>query len=339
MGDAIGRRIDEVVDGDAGAALLAGIRALSLEHRSESHALVHRADAGTRHIEVSLSLIRDAHGNGMAVSCIARDVSRERALQRELELRAEALARSNRHKDEFLAVLSHELRTPLNAVLGWTQILATTTPDPSQVRRATGVIARNAELQLRLVEDLLDYARIAAGRLPLRLEPADVAEVVAAAVDAIRPTIESRGLHIHESYERGLAGRLDRDRFAQVVTNLLANAVKFTPSPGDIRLTVGLVAGEIGVAVADTGRGIRPEFLPHIFDEFRQGDASVTRAEGGLGLGLSIARRIVELHGGRISAASDGPGTGTTFLVLLPALEPSATTAPHRASPAADRSG
>lgn len=316
-----GRRVDEAIEGDGGTALLAVVRGLSPQARARSHAMVHAGPGGPREVEVSLSLISDAQGNGMAVSCIARDVTRERALHRELEFRAEALARSNRHKDDFLAVLSHELRTPLNAVLGWTHILATTTPDAAQTRRATEMIARNAELQRRLVEDLLDYARIAAGRLPIRLEPVDVGEVVRAAVDAIRPTLDASALRVLESYEPGLAAAIDRDRFRQVITNLMTNAVKFTPPDGEVRVTARREGDEIRIAVTDNGQGIVPEFLPYVFDEFRQADPSATRVESGLGLGLAIARRIVELHGGSITVTSDGPGTGATFLITLPSTK------------------
>ena len=316
----LGRRIDEVVRGDAGASLLDRILALSTEQPSLSHELLVDAE-GQRHLELSMTLVFDAAKAGIAVSLIARDVSGDRAMQRELERRARELAESNRHKDEFLAVVSHELRTPLNAVLGWAQILTKTAPGDEQVRRATNMITRNAALQRRLVEDLLDYARIAAGRLPMTLRPMDVSAVVEAAVDTLRPAAEEQGLRLGETYPRGVYARVDEERLRQVILNLVGNAVKFTDPGGAIHVTVAAAAHRVVITVADTGRGIDAEFLPFVFNEFRQEDPSVSRSESGLGLGLAIARRIIELHDGEITVESPGPGRGATFTITIPAAE------------------
>lgn len=313
---AAGRRLDEVVAGEAGTTLLRLVQGLSRHQRTLSHELVVDVPAH-RAIELALTVVCDANGSGVAVSIVARDVTMERSLQRELEQRATALAESNRHKDEFLAVLSHELRTPLNAVLGWARLLETSPGDQQHVLRATAMITRNAELQRRLVEDLLDYARIVARNLGLELERTDVTELVKNTIAALRPSIDGRALTLTETYQPGLLALLDRDRFSQVLSNLVANAIKFTPAGGAIHITTKRREDRVEVIVADTGRGITSEFLPHVFDEFRQADGSTTRAESGLGLGLAIARRIVALHGGAIAASSAGAGKGATFTITL----------------------
>lgn len=270
-----------------------------------------------RELEVSVSLITDHDGNGIAVSGIARDVTDRNALNRQLQQQAHALALSNRHKEEFLAVLSHELRTPLNTVLGWAHILQQMPHDAGQVHRAAEMITRNATVQWRLVTDLLEYARITAGQLSLQRTVADLAEFTKSALDGIRPELERLNLTLIETYTPGAMVSVDLDRLSQVVLNLLTNAQKFTPAGGRIEVSVTNGHGVAALQVRDTGRGIDPAFLPHIFDPFRQGDASTTRAAQGLGLGLAITRRIVELHGGRISASSEGANSGATFTVTF----------------------
>jgi signal transduction histidine kinase len=232
---------------------------------------------------------------------------------------------ANRLKDEFLATLSHELRTPLQALLGWTRILRRGTVDPARLARGLEVIERNAKLQATLIDDLLDISRIIAGKLNVETFPVAIAPVVAAAVDTLRPTADAKGIALSASLGDDAAHVLgDAARLQQVFSNLVGNAVKFTARGGRVDVIVAQVAGEVVVRVADTGVGIDPEFLPFVFERFRQADSSSTRAQGGLGLGLAVVLHLTELHGGSVRAESAGRGQGATFSVRLPAL---ATTA------------
>ena len=239
------------------------------------------------------------------------------------------LSQANRLKDEFLATLSHELRTPLNAVLGWTRVMRSPHVQRATQERALDSIERNARLQTRMIEDLLEVSRIVSGKLKLQLRPIDLAAVVDAALDVVQPGASAK----HITITRDLAGRPcmivgDPDRLQQVVWNLLSNAVKFTPESGSITIRVDQNNG-CGVTVIDTGIGIDPAFAPHIFERFRQADASPSREHGGLGLGLAIVRHLVELHGGHVFARSDGPGRGATFEVRLPSGPATAPAADH----------
>jgi signal transduction histidine kinase/DNA-binding response OmpR family regulator len=225
---------------------------------------------------------------------------------------------ANRLKDEFLATLSHELRTPLNAIVGWTQLLRMG-QDPQETQHGLEVIERNVKAQTKLIEDLLDVSRIATGKLRLSARPMAVQPIVEAAIDAVRVAASARGVGIAcsvlcpDCYVTG-----DPDRLQQVVWNLLSNAVKFTSSNGSVRVTLDRVDSYVRMTVTDNGRGIDSQFLPYVFDRFRQADNTSTRAHGGLGIGLTIVRHIVELHGGTVSAESGGIGKGATFTVLLP---------------------
>jgi PAS domain S-box-containing protein len=238
--------------------------------------------------------------------------------------RAEAEA-ANRAKDEFLSVLSHELRTPLTPIIGLTQLLLRRPISDPSVGRALETIDRNAHIQVRLVEDLLDVSRIVTGRLQIERRPIDLAPVIEAAIDAVRPTAADKHMRIDINLDPGVPA-VDGDpvRLQQVVWNLLSNAVKFTPAGGTVTLTLSRRDAMACIAVSDTGIGIEPEFLPFVFDRFRQADASSTRHHTGLGLGLSIVRHLVEMHGGHVSATSQGPKSGTTFTVLLPLSTPGA---------------
>ncbi|HXW03776.1 MAG TPA: ATP-binding protein [Vicinamibacterales bacterium] len=228
---------------------------------------------------------------------------------------------ASRLKDEFLAAVSHELRTPLNAILGWVQILSTTTTSEQTTARALASIARNAMSQTRVIEDLVDVSRIATGKLNLRHDPVDLREAVDAAVEVIRPAAQAKDVafHIHQPNDACLVNG-DRDRLQQVVWNLLSNAVKFTPSGGSISLVTRVRGPVYEIEVKDTGAGIPADFLPYVFDRFRQADGSMTREHGGLGLGLAIVKELTELHLGSVTVASDGPGSGATFRVRVPAL-------------------
>jgi PAS domain S-box-containing protein len=261
---------------------------------------------------------------------------RERLIARERQVRLEAEA-ANRAKDEFLAAVSHELRTPLNAILGWSRLLRSSVLDAETVARGLAAIERNAEAQEQLIADLLDVARIVTGKVRLRLEPIDLAAVIEAAADAVRHAADARRV--------ALAVRLpgpvplilgDGDRLRQVVWNLLSNAIRFTPEAGHVDVELHVADGRATIRVADDGIGIAPEFLPHVFDRFRQGEVGTTRRQGGLGLGLSIVRHLTELHGGTVRAESAGEGRGARFTVELPTIEPETTVVDSAAEAARD---
>jgi len=246
--------------------------------------------------------------------------SEQRALEaaaREVEARGEA-ERANREKDQFLAVLSHELRTPLNAVLGWTQILQAANPVEPTFVRALASIRRNAEAQQRLVEDLLDVSRIISGKLPFERETFDLRSAVTAAIETVRPSAEAKGIALTASLEQTPPTTGDAGRLQQVAANLLSNAIKFTPKGGRIQVALADAGDGATLEVADNGIGLTPELKPYIFERFRQGDGSMTRSHGGLGLGLAIAKHIVEAHGGTIGVESAGVDQGSMFRVRLP---------------------
>ncbi len=237
---------------------------------------------------------------------------RERAARRQAE-------EANRVKDEFLATLSHELRTPLNAILGWAQILRQGTPTAEQVARGLSTIERNARVQAQLIAELLDVSRVLTGNLRLEMRPVALPQVIDAALDSVRPAAAAKGIALRLDLDRLVPVILgDATRLQQVVWNLLSNAVKFTPRDGRVEVRLAAADDEVRIEVRDNGIGIAPAFLPYAFDRFRQADSSTTRAHGGLGLGLSIARQLVELHGGTVQVASEGEGRGATFLVRLP---------------------
>ena len=267
---------------------------------------------------------------------------RERLLAREKQAREQAEA-ATRAKDEFLAVISHELRSPLNAILGYNRMLRRNSKDPGLLNKTCDIIERNARLQLQLIEDLLDTARIISGKLRLEMRLMDIAPVVSDALDVVRPAAEAKGVQLRivdcglriaeESDTTGEESAIrnpqsaigesaivlgDATRLQQVVWNLLSNAIKFTPKGGRVELGVRRDAELFRIFVSDTGKGIEPEFLPHVFDRFYQADGSSTRRHGGLGLGLSLVKSLVELHGGEVKAESEGMGRGSTFTVMLP---------------------
>jgi CheY-like chemotaxis protein len=237
----------------------------------------------------------------------------------------EAAEESNRLKDEFLATVSHELRTPLTAILGWSRMLEGGDLDPSITKQAVETIGRNAKAQAQIVDDILDVSRIITGNLSLDLQPLEVVPVVENAINVVRPTADAKGIRIEtylDSSPAVISG--DANRLQQVVWNLLSNAVKFTDSGGRVCVKVSQVGAAVEISVADTGQGISPEFLPYVFDRFRQADSTTTRQHGGLGLGLAIARHLVEIHGGSIRAESLGEGRGATFRIRLPLVDATA---------------
>lgn len=227
---------------------------------------------------------------------------REQLLAREQAARAEAEA-ANRMKDEFLATLSHELRTPLNAMIGWTQLLRTRKFDEATAARALETIDRNTKSLAQLIEDVLDVSRIITGKLRLNFHPVELVSVIEAALDTVRPAAEAKDIQIESQLEPSVGRVLgDPNRLQQVVWNLLSNAVKFTPKSGRVQVCLHLDHSHAQISVSDTGQGISPDFLPYVFDRFRQADSSSTRSHGGLGLGLAIVRHLVELHGGTVHA-------------------------------------
>ncbi len=243
---------------------------------------------------------------------------RERLLESERGARSQAEAAS-RLKDDFLTTLSHELRTPLNAILGWRQLLRRQPAGEEEVAEGLSVIERNARVQVQLVEDLLDLSRIVSGKLRIDVQRVDMAEVIKNAVLSVRPTAEAREVRIETVLDTRVGPvRGDPARLQQVVWNLLTNAVKFTSKGGKVQLSLERVNSHVEMTVTDTGIGISPEFLPHVFDRFRQADSSTTRKHGGLGIGLAIVKNIVELHGGTVRAKSAGEGQGASFSVELP---------------------
>ncbi|MDE2050909.1 MAG: HAMP domain-containing histidine kinase [Gammaproteobacteria bacterium] len=247
---------------------------------------------------------------------------REELLARERLLRGQAEELS-RLKDEFLATMSHELRTPLNAIFGWITLLRTRRLDEATQARALETIERNARAQKRLIEDLLDVSRIVTGKITLELGDVVPQRVIEAAVATMQPAAQAKEVSIVPLLGEvtGMV-RGDPARLQQVVCNLLSNAVKFTPQGGRIAVELTMSGDQVHISVADTGQGIKPEFLPHVFERFRQEDGSISRRHGGLGLGLAIVRHLVELHSGTVEAVSDGEGRGARFIVRLPAKVP-----------------
>ncbi|WP_437497427.1 hybrid sensor histidine kinase/response regulator [Sorangium sp. So ce1099] len=252
--------------------------------------------------------------------CELRDlVAREQAARKAAEAAQQTAEDAVRIKDTFLATVSHELRNPLNAILLWTRLLGSGRVDALKMQQGLQAVERSARAQSQLVEDLLDVSRMMAGKLHLRPRDTDVAQVVAAAVGAVRPAAEAKRIQLEAAHDAwaGLV-RVDPDRIQQVLWNLLSNAVKFTPPGGRVEVRLWRAGGELRVSVADTGDGISREFLPHVFERFRQADTMPQRRQGGLGLGLAISRQLVELHGGTLSVDSPGEGLGAVFTVALP---------------------
>ena len=269
------------------------------------------------------NVYRQEHATAMSMAANLTAVAIENVRLLKLERTArEAAEESNRLKDEFLATVSHELRTPLTAILGWSRLLEGGTLDTSVTQQAVETIWRNAKAQAQIIDDILDVSRIITGNLYLDLHPLEVAPVIENAINVVRQTADAKGIRIETYFDRTpamISG--DANRLQQVVWNLLSNAVKFTQSGGRVCVKVSQAGGAVEVSVSDTGQGIDEEFLPYVFERFRQADSTTTRQHGGLGLGLAIARHLVEIHGGTISAESAGAGKGATFTIRLPLIE------------------
>jgi PAS domain S-box-containing protein len=283
-------------------------------------------DGQLRAVSITVSPIRDATGRIVGASKIARDITERQRVEEE---RASMLAREqearhqaetlNRTKDQLLATVSHELRTPLNAIFGWAHMIQTAGTDEALRVRATNAILRSASAQARLVEDLLDFSRMISGRMRLDFEATDLNAVVEAALEAVRPAAGAKEIELVSALDSSLGPMMGApDRLQQVVWNLVMNAVKFTPQGGRVSVSVQQGSRTVDIVVKDTGQGMDPDLVPHVFEPFRQADSSTTRTHSGLGLGLALVRQLVELHGGRVRAESAGKDCGSTFTVTLP---------------------
>lgn len=295
--------------------LLAAVRALGLSSSMCVPLTVRGRTVG------AITLVAAESGRRFAADSLslAEELARRASVAVENASLYREASEASQLKDEFLATLSHELRTPLTAILGWATLLRTRQDDPAQVSRGLATIERNGRVQAQLIDDLLDLSRIVTGKLRLDVLPVEVGPIVEGALDTVRPAAAAKGLSLRAVIDPAAGSVLgDAGRIVQVVNNLLTNATKFTPKGGSIRVLVHRADSSVEIAVRDDGAGIEPAFLPHVFERFRQADGSMTRAHGGLGLGLAICRSLVELHGGTISAESEGRGKGSTFTVRLP---------------------
>jgi len=274
-----------------------------------------------RRIDISLTVspIKGPKGDIIGASKIARDITDQRQARKALDAAYRQAEESSRLKEEFLATISHELRTPLSAILGWARMLRLGQLSKENAAKALDTIERNARAQAQLIDDLLDVSRIVTGKLRMDVRPSDPNSFIDAAVEAVRPAAEAKGVRVQKVIDTGLISIPgDPVRLQQVIWNLLSNAIKFTPRGGRVQIRSERVNSHLEIVVSDTGQGIAPDFLPHVFDRFRQADQKTSRQHGGMGLGLAIVRHLVELHGGNVSATSEGEGQGATFTVRLP---------------------
>jgi len=271
-------------------------------------------------IPVLVNAIRRETDAGLVSDCIFVQMRQRNEYEDEI-LRAKREAeRAVRAKEEFLAMVSHELRTPLSSIKGWSKMLNDSILKPEDTRRAYDAISRSTQSLSDLIDDLIELSRITAGKLNINVEPLDLTTVVRAAVEVIRPAAEAKSINLETIVDGSAPVSGDAGRLQQVIWNLLSNAIKFTPKHGEVKIRVGRVNSSVEIAVSDTGQGIAADFLPFVFDRFRQADNSGTRKQGGLGLGMAISRHLVELHGGTIRVESEGTDKGSTFYVRLPIL-------------------
>jgi PAS domain S-box-containing protein len=325
--EAIGQPIMLIVPDDRWAEEEGVLGRIRRGERVDHFETIRRAKDG-RLVDMSITVspIRGDSGHVVGASTVARDISQRRRMEqqgaallvREQEARQEAEA-LNRAKDELLATVSHELRTPLNSIFGWARLIQSGELDEAGRARAIETILRNASAQARLVEDLLDFSRMTAGRMRLDLQRVELNGIVEAAIETVRPTARIKGVSLMAALDDSLETMQGApDRLQQVVWNLLMNSIKFTRRGGRVEISTRRLPEAVAVVVTDTGQGIAADILPHVFELFRQGDSSSTRAHGGLGLGLALVRRLVELHGGHVMAHSGGKDQGATFTVTLP---------------------
>ncbi|HWB02752.1 MAG TPA: PAS domain S-box protein [Verrucomicrobiales bacterium] len=278
-----------------------------------------RRDGGLVHVSLTISPVRDGGGEVVGASKIARDISEKKKSEASLLAASAEAEHQSRLKDEFLATLSHELRTPLQSIIGWTQLLKDGSSDPAEVAEGIRVIERSAFAQSRIVEDLLDMNRILSGKVRLEVQPVSLTGVIEDSLDSVKLAAAAKGVRLESILEpMSLPVSGDPARLQQIFWNLLSNSIKFTPRDGKVQITLQRVNSHVEVTVCDTGIGIAPDFLPFVFDRFRQADSSPTRRHGGLGLGLAIVKHLSELHGGSVRAKSEGEGKGSCFTVFLP---------------------
>ncbi len=293
---------------------------LRLHDRVEEVYFSLRAKDGAE-VPVLVNAARGERGGVVVNDCVLMHMRQRNQYEDEILEAKRAAEEATRAKDEFLATVSHELRTPLTAILGWSRMLQTGRLDEKMAARALDAIERNAESQNQLIGDLLDFSRIISGRIRLEVGRVEMARVVEAAVDVVSPAADAKGIKIQtilDTKAPPVSG--DHERLQQVLWNLLSNAVKFTPKGGRVQVRLARVNSSVEVTVSDTGQGIAPEFLPYVFDRFRQADTTTTRRQAGLGLGMAITKHLVELHGGTIRAESPGEGQGATFTLRLPVM-------------------
>jgi PAS domain S-box-containing protein len=339
--EAIGQSVTMLIPEDHVDEEPAILARLRRGDRIEHYETIRRRKDG-RLIDISLTVspIKGPNGQIVGASKIARDITEQRQARKALDEAYEAAKRaraeaeqaaaekeqlyhqaeeSSRLKEEFLATISHELRTPLSAILGWTRMLRLGQLSAEDHSKALDTIERNARAQAQLIDDLLDVSRIITGKLRMDVRPSDPNSFIDAAVEAVRPAAEAKGVRMQKVMDTGtVAIPGDPVRLQQVVWNLLSNAIKFTPRGGRVQIRSERVNSHLEIVVTDTGQGIAADFLPHVFDRFRQADQKTSRQHGGMGLGLAIVRHLVELHGGTVQAASEGMGHGATFTVQLP---------------------
>jgi PAS domain S-box-containing protein len=316
----IGRQIRIIIPAERQAeedAVLSAVRRGDTVDHFET--VRQRKDGSLVPISLTVSPIRNEDGQIVGASKIARDISEKKRADQERERLLEIARDASRLKDEFLATLSHELRTPLNGIVGYVRLLKMEALAGENRSHAIEAVGRCVASLTQIIEDMLDVSSIVSGKLRLEIRRVDLAEVVRSAVETVRPAIDAKEIRLEMSVQSGVppvAG--DADRLRQVCWNMLSNAVKFTHRGGEIRVSLASSGPQVEISVSDNGAGIPLDFLPFVFDRFRQADAGATRSTGGLGLGLAISRHLVELQGGRIFAESDGPGTGATFRIELP---------------------
>jgi PAS domain S-box-containing protein len=336
--EAVGRHITLIVPKDRHAEEDEVLARLRRGERIDHFETVRvRKDGTSIDISLTVSPLLNANGAVVGASKIARDISVQKEIERvraailvrEQEARVAAEA-ANRLKEDFLAVLSHELRTPLNTAMGWVRLIEAGQLGPQEAHKGISAVRRSLDQQLRLINDLLDLTSMAAGKTQIVPQYVDLCELIRLEAEAWRASASAAKIELVTSFEGPTPIYGDPERLNQVFSNLIANAIKFTPQGGRVSVSVGMRGAEACMVVADTGRGIEASFLPHVFERFSQGESSTTRRVGGVGLGLAIVRSLVELHGGRVRVESDGPGKGASFTVTLPLA--SATPSPHRSA-------
>ncbi len=310
--------LDNVHPDDREAAVGAYERAWAARRPFETELRLRRADGEYRVLLVRARPRLDENGDLEGYTVSATDITDQRHAIAAAEVAKESAEAASRAKDAFLATVSHELRAPLSPILTWARLLRHDNLDGVKTAKALEVIERNARLQAQLVEDLLDVARVIEGKVRLQVRPVHLSDVVESAVETVRPAADAKDVRLQLVLDSTVTLAGDAERLQQVVWNLLANAVKFTPKGGRVHVVLERVNSHVEIAVSDTGAGIAPEQRPHLFDRFWQADSSTTRAHGGLGLGLAIVRHLTELHGGTVTAESPGVGQGSTFTVKLP---------------------